>query len=59
MPLHTYVPCWGVLKMYFKINTGNQESHDVKIEPKDIVFWIVMKMHISLHIYKQKEFEFY
>jgi len=38
---------------------GNWESHDVDIEPKDIVFWIFMKMHISLHIYKQKKFELY
>jgi hypothetical protein len=32
MPLHIYVPCWGVAKTYFRPNMGNGEFHDAKVE---------------------------
>jgi hypothetical protein len=32
MPLHIYVPCWGVARMYFRPNMGSGEFHDAKVE---------------------------
>jgi len=53
MPLHIYVPCWDVARMYFRPNMGNGQFHDVKLNWKAMMFYIYMKMHI----HKQAKFQ--